>query len=60
MKDRMNRCVRCTLFPSPMSEPCFGYFRDISSSARVRERKEREERRKRKRERNDACVRKYA
>lgn len=26
----VNECVRCTLFPSPMSEPRLGYFRDIS------------------------------
>lgn len=34
-------CVRCTLFPSPMSEPRLGYFRDISFE---RERGEKERR----------------
>lgn len=58
----MNGCVRCTLFPSPMSEPCLGYFRDISSSARVRERTQGENRGKEERERETmrTCVRAYA
>lgn len=48
----VNGCVRCTLFPSPMSEPRLGYFRDISPESEV-ERKGQKERRERKRE----CVR---
>lgn len=48
----VNGCVRCTLFPSPMSEPRLGYFRDISPESGV-ERKGQKERRERKRE----CVR---
>lgn len=36
----VNECVRCTLFPSPMSEPRLGYFRDIGFERdRERERK---------------------
>lgn len=49
-------CVRCTLFPSPMSEPRLGYFRDISFE---RERGEKESRygENARGERDDACVR---
>lgn len=54
----VNRCVRCTLFPSPMSEPCLGYFRDISSFARIRER-EREEKKEREKERDRETVHAY-
>lgn len=51
----VNACVRCTLFPSPMSEPRLGYFRDISFE---RERRERERRYGENAcgERDDACV----
>lgn len=36
--------MRCTLFPSPMSEPRLGYFRDISPECEA-ERKGKKERR---------------
>lgn len=44
--------MRCTLFPSPMSEPRLGYFRDISPECEA-ERKGKKEREERVR----ACVR---
>jgi len=37
----VNACVRCTLFPSPMSEPRLGYFRDISFEREREEKKRR-------------------
>lgn len=52
----VNACVRCTLFPSPMSEPRLGYFRDISFE-RERGEKERRYGENAPGERDDACVR---
>lgn len=52
----VNACVRCTLFPSPMSEPRLGYFRDISFE-RERGEKERKYGENAHDERDDACVR---
>lgn len=52
----MRACVRCTLFPSPMSEPRLGYFRDISFERERGEKKTRYGENARG-ERDDACVR---
>lgn len=52
----VNECVRCTLFPSPMSEPRLGYFRDISFE-RERGEKERRYGENARDERDDACER---
>lgn len=52
----VNACVRCTLFPSPMSEPRLGYFRDISFERERGEKKTRYGENARG-ERDDACVR---
>lgn len=54
----VNACVRCTLFPSPMSEPRLGYFRDISfERERGERRREDTERMRVLRETMRACVR---